>query len=113
MSYRETQSWTRRLTDVRVLDKVDTPPRLDRRAHRPDFKRILTIIFINFVKSLNSFLISLEFPPEETLKRGTCQTSFKLKYSGYHFSRTDELLYETPQNMKIMKILKIVIFSQL
>ena len=84
----------------------NTLPRQNRRRHQPDFRGILTIVFLNFVKSLNSFLINLEFPPEEILNRGTCQTSFKLKYSGYHFSRLDELLYETPQHMKIMKIMK-------
>ena len=76
----------------------NTPPRLDRRGHRPDFRGILFIIFLNFSKSPNSFLISLEFPPGEILKRGTCQTSLKLKYSGYHFSRLDELLREASQN---------------
>ena len=77
------------------------------------YTAILSTIFQNFSKSPNSFSRSLEFQSEEILKRGTCKASFTLKYSGYHFSRLDELLHETPQNMKIMKILKIVIFSKL
>ena len=68
---------------------------------------------MNFGKSLNSFLISLEVSAGDIFKRGTCKVSFQLKHSGYHFSGGKELLHEAPQNMKIMKILKIMIFSRL
>jgi len=91
----------------------NTPPRQNRRGPHPDFTVIFGRFFLNFSKSLNLFFTSLQFHAGEIFKRGTCKVSSKLKHFRHHFSGGEDLHHETPWIMKIMKILKIMIFSRL